>query len=157
MKKRMTYIAVLCGMAALVFLFLYQRPYQPSSDEAAIRIHLNTDADIGLIVYDYFLDGQSYSGGISNADRSRIRKDSSDNLVILNRSDLNIHQDPIEMRITFRIITEYVDPNFENIYPEQITEYTAPLNLKLYYGKVIDLSITGNRNSGYQISMIKPE
>lgn len=54
----------------------------------------------------------------------------------------------------FRIITEYTDPNFENIYPEEITVTTEPISWDAYFGKMYDISITGNKTDGYTVKLI---
>lgn len=157
MKKRIAITAVIMGIAVILFLILYRRPYDPSSDEIAFHVHMHTDEDIGLLVYDYQISDHMYSGGISNADRSMIRKDSDDNYIVLNRTELDDAEEPAHVNLSFRIITEYTDPNFENIYPEEITESIAPMDLTVSYGQMINLYITGNRDDGYQSGMKKPE
>ena len=37
---------------------------------------MNTKEDIGLLVFDYYVDDEEYSGGISNADKSLIKSNS---------------------------------------------------------------------------------
>ena len=54
----------------------------------------------------------------------------------------------------FRIITEYTDPNFENIYPEEITVRTEPISWDAYFGKMYDINITGNKTDGYTVKLI---
>ena len=49
---------------------------------------IDTEEDIGLLVYDYRVDSHEYSGGISNADGSLIKHD-SDNIVVWNKEELN--------------------------------------------------------------------
>ena len=61
--------------AVLIFGFMLysqmrSKKYVPADDEIALHIQLDTKEDIGLLVYDYRADGQEYSGGTSNADRS---------------------------------------------------------------------------------------
>lgn len=157
MKKRIAMAVVIIGMAGILFLILYSRPYDPSSEQIAFRVYMHTDEDIGLLVYDYQINDHMYSGGISNADRSMIRKDSDDNYIVLNRTELDDAEEPVHVKLSFRIITEYTDPNFENIYPEEITESIAPMDLTVSYGQMINLYITGNRDDGYQSGMKKPE
>lgn len=86
-----------------------------------------------------------------------IRKDSDDNYIVLNRTELDDAEEPVHVKLLFRLITEYTDPNFENIYPEEITESIAPLDLTVSYGQMFNLYITGNRDDGYQAGVKKPE
>ena len=50
-------------------------PYAPADDEIALRIQLDLDEDIGLLVIDYAAGESSGSGGVSNADKSPLRRD----------------------------------------------------------------------------------
>lgn len=81
--------------------------------------------DVGLLVYDYRAEGRDYSGGISNADGSLLPSD-SENMVVWNREELESTADALALWIRFRVITEYVTPNFENVYPEDITKLWSP-------------------------------
>ncbi len=111
---------------------------------------MDIEEDIGLLVFDYNADGREYSGGISNADRSLI-KHNSDVLQVWNRQELNSSADTVELSIQFRIIMEYVEPNFENIYSEDITEYIdTPVSLNADFGEEYFILITGNKESGYK-------
>ena len=47
--------------------------YEVGADEIALYIQLDTREDIGLLVYDYRVDGRDYGGGISNADKSPLK------------------------------------------------------------------------------------
>ena len=128
----------------------WSRPYSPGKDELALRIQLDTKEDVGLLVYDYYMDGRQHSGGMSNADGSLIKHDEQ-LFVVWNRNDeeMQITADSVDLWIRFRIITEYVTPNFENVYPEEITRYLEPLSWKAEFGKAYDITITGDKDNGY--------
>ena len=53
------------------------------------------------------------------------------------------------VRCCLRIITEYVDPNYENIYPENITRYTDPIAWEAHLGQSYFITITGDKANGY--------
>ena len=72
--------------------------------------------------------------GISNADGSLIQHD-SDNIVVWNREELNLSSDTFELSMQFRIITEYVAPNYENVYPDDITKYMEPISWEAHFGE----------------------
>ena len=111
---------------------------------------MNTKEDIGLLVFDYYVDDEEYSGGISNADKSLI-KSNSDSIMVWNKQELSSSSDAVELSIHFRIITEYVDPNYENIYPENITQYIdTPISWKAYFGQEYFITITGDKANGYK-------
>ena len=70
----------------------------------------DTEEDVGLLIYDYCANGHEYSGGISNADRSLLKRN-EELIVVWNQQALNNPSDTVDLSIQFRIITEYVDPN----------------------------------------------
>lgn len=122
----------------------------PADDEIALHIQLDTEEDVGLLVYDYCADGHEYSGGISNADGSLIKHD-SDNIVVWNREELNNLPDTFELSMQFRIITEYVAPNYENVYPDDITKYMEPISWEAHFGESYFIAITGDKTNGYKV------
>ena len=141
---------VILGLGFILYQQMVADNYVPADDEIALHIQLDIDEDIGLLVFDYNVDGQEYSGGISNADSSLI-KNNSDMIQVWNRQELNSSSDTVELSIQFRIITEYVEPNFENIYSEDITKYIdAPISLNTHFGEEYFITITGDKASGYK-------
>ena len=123
--------------------------YMPADDEIALHIQLDTKEDVGLLVYDYRADGHEYSAGTSNADRSLIKHD-SDNIVVWNKGELSSSSDTVELSVQFRVITEYVTPNYENIYPDDITKYIEPVSWKAHFGESYFITITGDKTNGYK-------
>lgn len=77
-------IVVVLGLSLVVYNQIIPNEYVPAADEIALHLQLDTEEDIGLLVYDYRADSHEYSGGISNADGSLIKHD-SDNIVVLNK------------------------------------------------------------------------
>lgn len=153
MKKRKIGI-VIAILAALGFGFvLYNQSisgeYIPSDDEIVVHFQLDTEEDVGLLVYDNCADGYKYTGGMSNADRSLIRRD-SDVIVVWNKQQLSASSDTVELSMQLRIITEYVDPNYENIYPEDITRYIDPISWEAHFGESYFVAITGDKVNGYK-------
>ena len=120
-------IVIVLGLSLVVYNQIIPDEYVPTDDEIALHLKLDTEEDVGLLVYDYRAGGHEYSGGISNADGSLIQHD-SDNIVVWNREELNLSSDPFELSMQFRIITEYVAPNYENVYPDDITKYMEPIS-----------------------------
>ena len=151
-KQRIGIIAAMAaalGISLVVYNRFHGKNYVPAADEIALQIQVDTKEDIGLLVYDYQAGGRTYSGGISKADSSLIKHD-SDNIVVWNREELNNISDPFELSMQFRVITEYVTPNFENIYPEDITKYAEPIAWEAGFGETYHITITGNRVDGYK-------
>ena len=151
-KKIIGSILAIAVVLILVFIVYYRvvpDEYVPAADEIALHLHLDTEEDIGLLVYDYRADSHEYSGGISNADGSLIKHD-SDNIVVLNKEELNNIADTFELSMQFRIITEYVAPNYENVYPDDITKYMEPISWEAHFGESYFITITGDKANGYK-------
>lgn len=125
--------------------------YEVGADEIALIIQLNTKEDIGLLVFDYSVDGRKQSGGISNANKSLLKHDAQ-LIVVWKREDLECSADVVNLSMQFRIITEYVDPNFVNVYPDSITRTLAPISFEARFGESYSFDITGDSINGYQIS-----
>lgn len=142
-------IVVMMGLGLVVYNQIIPNEYVPADDEIALHLQLDTEEDVGLLVYDYRADNHEYSGGISNADGSLIKHD-SDNILVLNKEDLNNIADTFELSMQFRIITEYVAPNYENAYPDGITKYMEPISWEAHFGESYFITITGDRVDGYK-------
>lgn len=142
-------IVVVLGLSLVVYNQIIPNEYVPAADEIALHLQLDTEEDIGLLVYDYRADSHEYSGGISNADGSLLKRD-SDNIVVLHKEELNNIPETFELSMQFRIITEYVAPNYENIYPDDITRYMEPISWEARLGESYFITITGDKANGYQ-------
>ena len=142
-------IAVVLGLGLIICNQIIPNEYEPADDEIALHIQLDVGEDIGLLVYDYRVNGHEYSGGISNADRSLIKHD-SDNIVVWNKEELSNLSDACELSVQFRIITEYVAPNYENVYPDDITKYMEPISWEARFGESYFITITGDKINGYK-------
>ena len=152
MNKKMIGIAiavlVAIGLGSIIYNQTFSGEYMPSDDEIALHIQLEMKEDVGLLVYDYRANNHQYSGGTSNADKSLIKPD--DNIVVvLNKQQLNSSSDAVELSMQFRIITEYVTPNYENIYPEDITRYADPISWEAQFGKSYYITVSGDKTNGY--------
>ena len=92
--------------------------------QARIGLNIEFSEDIGLIIIDYDVNGSKGSGGISNADKTMIKHDE---LLIytLSKSDFNNLTNIENLSIQLKIVTKYVEPNYDNVYPD---EYTIPID-----------------------------
>lgn len=161
MKKTIIIIAALSALlitvctvfsAIALYKWIFSSEYAVGEDEIALYITLDTKEDIGLIVFDYTANGREYGGGVSNADKTMIKRDG----VIINvfdKKQFECDGDTVDLTFKFRVITEYVDPNYENIYPEEITRYLEPVSLKASFGNSYDVKITGDKMNGYKASI----
>lgn len=159
MNKKKIKILIAIVIVFILGVLLYSRmssnDFKVSDDEIAIHIQLDTKEDIGLIVYDYIVDGHEYSGGIANADKSLISHDSKE-IQVWNKQELNTSSDSVDISMHFRIITEYVDPNYENIYPNDITKnIDLPISWNAKFGEEYFVTITGDNQNGYIVELNK--
>ncbi|MFR3693189.1 MAG: hypothetical protein ACLTV8_10445 [Thomasclavelia ramosa] len=142
-------------LGVLLYFRMSSNDFKVSDDEIAMHIQLDTKEDIGLIVYDYIVDGHEYSGGIANADKSLISHDSKE-IQVWNKQELNTSSDSVDISMNFRIITEYVDPNYENIYPNDITKnIELPISWNAKFGEEYFVRITGDNQNGYIVELNK--
>ena len=125
--------------------------YEVGADEIALFIQLDTREDIGLLVYDYSANAREYGGGISNVDKALLKHDEQ-LILVWNRKELECSDDAVNLTIQFRIVTEYVDPNYENAYPDNLTRTLEPISLEARFGESYSFVITGDNEGGYQIS-----
>ena len=142
-------IVIVLGLSLVVYNQIIPDEYVPTDDEIALHLQLDTEEDVGLLVYDYRANGHEYSGGTSNADGSLIKHD-SDIIAVLKKEELHSSADTVELSIQFRIITEYVAPNYENIYPDDITKYIEPVSWEAHFGESYFITITGDKANGYE-------
>ena len=145
-------IALVLALAFIIYNQTVSDEFVPADNEIALHLQLDVEEDVGLLVYDYRADSHEYSGGISNADGSLIKHD-SDNIVVLNKEELNNIADTFELSMQFRIITEYVAPNYENIYPDDITKYMEPISWEASFGESYFITITGDKTNGYKVAL----
>lgn len=145
-------IAAVLILGFMLYSQMRSKEYVPADDEIVLHIQFDTKDDLGLLVYDYRVDDHEYSGGISNADKSLIKHD-SDVIVVWSREELGASSDAMELSIQFRIITEYVTPNYENVYSESITKYTNPFSLEAHFGEAYFVTITGDKTNGYTATL----
>ena len=147
-------VVIVLGLSLVVYNQMIPNEYAPADDEIVLHIRLDAKEDIGLLVFDYRADSHEYSGGISNADGSLISRD-SDNIVVWNQEELNNPSEPFELSMQFRIITEYVAPNYENVYPDDITKYMEPVSWEAHFGESYFITITGDQTNGYKAVLNK--
>lgn len=143
-------IVLVLGAGFVLYKQIISSDYIPADDEIALYIQLDTKEDIGLLVFDYSANGTNQSGGMSNADKSLIKHD--ERLInVWNKETLQCSSDTVDLSIRFRIITEYITPNYENIYPEELTKYLEEISFEAHFGETYSFTITGDNISGYKV------
>ena len=142
-------MAAVCASIFALALPGCGEPRATADDEIALRIQLDLDEDIGLLVIDYAAGESSGSGGVSNADKSPLRRDE----LLFYTLERHFFDDPSavgSLRLAFTVITEYTDPNYENVYPEEYTVPAGDVSIDAEFGGVYSITITGGRESGYR-------
>ncbi|MGM9592253.1 MAG: hypothetical protein ACI3VK_06015 [Oscillospiraceae bacterium] len=122
---------------------------EAADDEIALQIKLDIKEDIGLLIVDYKANGTECSGGTSNADKSLIKHDELITYT-LSKQAFDNPSDAENMSIQFSVITEYVDPNYENVYPAEYTKPLDPISLKANFGETYYITISGDKINGYK-------
>ena len=118
-------------------------------DEIKVVIHLDLDEGIGLFLVDYDADGAEGTGGMSNADKSTIKRD--DVLYwSLDRRCLDNAADGVKLVLKFSVVSQYFDPNYDNVYPEEYVIDAGSVSFDAAFGGTYSVTITGGRESGYR-------
>lgn len=122
---------------------------EPSDEEIFFHINLDVPKDFGLLLIEYETKGASGSGGVSNANKSLIKH--NDKLTYsLSKQDFNNASDITDLTLTFKIVTEYVDPNYEDNYPASSIINLNPIRVNAHYGNTYYITITTNDKNNYQ-------
>ena len=126
-------------------------PPKASDNEIKLLIRLDLEEDIGLLLIDYVIDGAEGSGGMSNADKSLIdQADLLDWTFDKQLLDIREQTEEVDLTIKFTVLTEYVDPNYEDIYPEEYKKPMDEISLKANFGETYYITISGSRANGYR-------
>lgn len=159
MKKKakgLMIVATVLLIAFIYFRFFHLDPkVSVADDEIRMEIQLDVEEDIGLFIIDLEVAGETFSGGISNADKSLLKQDE----LLVNhytKEDLNKLEDLDDLKVRFSIITKYVDPNYENIYPEDDTKRMDWMTIDARYGETYRFKVTGSADQGYQVVLENP-
>ena len=134
---------------------LFPRADQNKENEIRLRIQLDLKEDIGLLVIDASYDGIETSGGISNVDKTMLKKDELLDWTIDKQFYENAN-DTGHLKLRFRVVTEYCDPNYENIYPEELVVLLEPIEFEAAFGETYEITITGSHAEGYQATLEEP-
>lgn len=117
-----------------------------SDDEIILQINLDVSKDFGLLLIEYETKDASGSGGVSNANKSLIKH--NDNLTYsLSKQDFNNASDITDLTLTFKIVTEYVEPNYEDNYLASLSFTLNPVQINAHYGNTYHITITSDENS----------
>lgn len=152
MKKKIIIIIISILAALTGIYFIYNSKQEAPSlkeDEIALDITLDLKEDIGLLLIGYNVNGIEGSGGVSNADKSLLKH--NEHLYhTLSKQDFSNETNLDNLKLYFKVVTKYVDPNYEDIYPEEYTKVMKPLTINAKYGETYKITITGDNVNGYQ-------
>ena len=174
---RVVFLTALCIFSLLLTsCSLEPKITRATENEIKVNIRLNLDEDIGLLIYEQDVNGIQRFGGLSNANRSMIKKDDhylywdfdrelyseEANYDASNHedgasavSDVNSMPDTVPVTLRFTVVTKYYEPNYDNDYPE---EDMVPMNEVTFmadFGTTYVLEITGNRTDGYHAEIVE--
>ena len=141
-------MVVVLGLGFILYKQTIPDEYAPADDGIALYIQLDTKEDIGLLLINYDANGSGGRGGISNANKSLLKHDEQ-LFYTLPKHAFDNPSDVENLSIQFTVITEYVEPNFEEIYPE---EYKIPIDaifLNADFGESYSITISGDTTNGY--------
>ena len=122
--------------------------FEAEEDKISLQIQLDLEEDIGLFLREAEAPGFSVTGGQSNADRTLIRRDELlyDSFT---RRQFETPDEPKKISIRFSVVTEYMDPNFENNYPDELVRSLDPVTVSACFGDTVRIVVHGGRDSGY--------
>lgn len=158
MKKRIAGIllALLIVFDAFRLIQTHRALPQAEADEIKVHIQFDLAEDIGLFLIDYDLDGNCGAGGISNADKSMLKKDQKDLFWSLDQEHAKASDNAAAVTLKFTVVTRYFDPNYDNIYPEAYMKPAGTVSFTGEFGKIYDVTITGSHDDGYQAVLRVP-
>ena len=157
MKKRIVLFLII-SILAVIAIGCGQPSEEPqgNADEIKVMIRLKLKEDIGLLVIDYDVNGQTGGGGISNTDRSMLKRNSNDLVWDYDRAHLEQPADEAELRLQFTVVTKYYEPNYENNYPKKDMIPMEAISFQAAFGEVYYVTITGSMAEGYQAVLEQP-
>ena len=122
--------------------------FEADEDKITLQIQLDLQEDIGLFLREAEAPGFSVVGGQSNADRTLIRRDELlyDSFT---RWQFETPGEPKEITLRFSVVTEYVDPNFENDYPDELVTSLDPVTVSARFGDTVRIVVHGGHDTGY--------
>ena len=121
----------------------------PRDDEIKVKIQLDLQEDIGLLLIDWDVNGQKGMSGTSNADRSKIKHNDTEYWEF-EKQFLEDPADTVGLTLKFIVVTEYFDPNYDFIYPEEYMMPMDEISFTADFGEIYFVTITGDNVNGYK-------
>ena len=124
-----------------------------TENEIRVQIQLDLQEDIGLLLVNYHVDGAEGKGGMSNSDRSMLKKDSGDLVWTYDKELLDEPSDSVDVTLQFVVVTEYFDPNYDNDYPEEYMIPMDAISFEAAFGESCYVTISGDKVNGYRAEL----
>ena len=157
MKKQIALFLILSVLAGIATgCAQTSEEAQGNADEIKVMIRLDLQEDIGLLLIDYDVNGQTGTGGISNADRSMLKWNSRNLDWSFSREELKQADDPVELCLQLTVVTKYYEPNYDNIYPKKDMIPMEAITFPASFGEVYYVTISGSKAEGYQAVLKQP-
>lgn len=125
---------------------------KPGKDEIMLKIKLDLDEDIGLLLIDYVIDGHKGGGGISNADKTPVARNETQ-YWSFEKNELGIENAGVSLTFRLSVVTKYFDPNYDNIYPEEYVIPAEELTFDAVFGRAYSVTLSGGKNTGYTAAL----
>ncbi|MCR4951903.1 MAG: hypothetical protein K6A40_11330 [Solobacterium sp.] len=157
MKKKL-FVLFFAAVTAVLTISgcISDTPPEVKENEIMLKIKLDLKEDIGLLIIDHNVSGHEGGGGMSNADKSLIRHDET-LYFSFDKEHYEISGNTADLKVRFRVVTEYCDPNYDNIYPEELVVPMDEIAFRADFGKMYSFTITGGRDSGYKAVLEQPQ
>ncbi|MBD5560964.1 MAG: hypothetical protein HDQ87_11580 [Clostridia bacterium] len=150
-------LAVLTAAVGLAALMGCQATEpEPTSEELMLVIDLDTEDDIGLLVIDYEGEGVEGSGGVSNADKTVLRR--GEKLFFTLDKEQEHYDDPDKLEnltVRFSVVDPGIEPNIDNVYPAESVSPLEPVTVPVSFGESAHLAVRGSRPDGYTAELLK--
>lgn len=128
----------------------YSTYTEKSKNEIRFNVQLDLDKNIGLLLSEWYVNGQKGMSGTANSDGSMLNAHMNDFWEI-DRNAFEDVDDIVDLDLTFIIVSEYFEPNYEFDYPEEYMFYTNTISMKAEFGTTYYITITGNKVDGYKL------
>ena len=122
---------------------------QTGGEEIRVEIKLDLKEDIGLLLTDWNVNGQDGMSGASNANKSMIKRNSTEYWTF-EKQHLDNPADTVDLTLRFIVVTEYFEPNYDFAFPEEYMMPTEAISFTARFGGTYAVTITGDKASGYQ-------
>ena len=142
------------ALSGCSLLRYYFSPEDDAKDKIKVNIQLDLEEDIGLLVINHNVNGKTGAGGISNADKSMLKRNSKDLWWDFEKERHEVAGDTADIIISFIVVTKYFEPNYENEYPEEFQVPVNEIRFTAAFGETVTVKLTGGKENGYSATVV---